>query len=431
MNRQKIAKAIYKLDAWLESMRNEQGYTGPISHWWASCLLYSGPMIDWRYEGIISGYLNLHRITQNTRWLSRAITAGDDICQAQLPSGKFFNSSFQVGPIEGGTPHEAAVDVALLELATYLKEMNDDRWEKYYRTAGLNLKEYYLSELWQGEAFLDQHWNNTLVPNKNATAIEALLLYQTLSGDSMETYVFKAVEVIFRGQVLDNSLRHGGVVHLGTGKHQLAIGIYTARIVGAMVRLYEQYPNPEYRRSFQAMGEFLLRLINEHGTYFGYYPHGKLIRCPNWISPSGDVLRALLVLQPHMNIPQNKIEQLVKVLFTNQHASGGIATAYKLDKKGAKYLLKSELPDFRDVLPVVGWCDKTFRALTLLATAEAMNSALSEIGHNSYHEMDCTWNKQLCLYVEDTKEIHLTAVDGKKTLYQWRKGEWYPKIYRL
>ena len=62
---QKIAKkspilaSCLRLEAWLETMRGPGGYGGPVAHWWQQSLMYTGPGLDWRYEGIIEGYLQL------------------------------------------------------------------------------------------------------------------------------------------------------------------------------------------------------------------------------------------------------------------------------------------------------------------------------------------------------------------------------------
>ena len=130
-----VGAAIARLDAWLETMRGPGGYTGPVSHWWESCWLYTGPMIDWRYEGIICGYVELFRKGGDERWLDRAVRAGEDAVAAQTPDGHFGNSSFQHGAQPGGTPHEAAVDVALLELARVLREHGRSGWERLRSTA--------------------------------------------------------------------------------------------------------------------------------------------------------------------------------------------------------------------------------------------------------------------------------------------------------
>ena len=48
------------LERWPETMRDPDGYGGPVIQVWQQCLHYAGAGLDWRYEGIITGYLQLH-----------------------------------------------------------------------------------------------------------------------------------------------------------------------------------------------------------------------------------------------------------------------------------------------------------------------------------------------------------------------------------
>jgi hypothetical protein len=426
-----LLTTIARLDAWLETMRSRHGYTGPVAHWWESCLLYSGPMIDWRYEGIVTGCLTLFERTGESRWLDRAVRAGEDILRGQLATGEFYNSSFQVGPIEGGTPHEAAVDVALLTLAAALRSAGDRRWQRFYCAAERNLQEFHLARLWDGRGFTDQPWNRARVANKNATLMEALLLYESLGSDSMEAYIRAAAEVILATQVVGEDDRAGATVHVGTGAHRLVIPIYTARCACALMMLYNRYPEARYPESARRMGAFLLRSVLPGGTRFGYYRDGRAIACPVWISPSGDVLRALIALQPYMDIPAGMIHSLAHALISAQTDAGGIPTARGLGRKGSTRAFDG-LPDFRDLLPVAGWCDKTFRALALLVEpgAQIPDVPVREA------RLDCTWKARPCFYEETNTTIRLTERrihrGGRSPVrYEWRKGEVYPRAYDL
>jgi hypothetical protein len=424
----KTGQSVSRLDNWLQSMRSADGYSGPVVHWWQSCLQYSGPMLDWRYEGIICGYLSLYEASNDPLWLKRAMDAGDDLCKGQLPSGMFRNSSFEIGPIEGGTPHEAAADVGLLELASVLRAENDHRWERYFACAERNLRDYQLRRLWGGDAFLDQAWNTTRVANKNATTLEALLLYEQLIGHSMEQYVRGAADLILSAQVLTDGPFHGATVHLGTGKQRLMIGIYTARCASALLRLYKQYPDERYLRSARAMGGFLMRSIRSNGTTFGYYPDGREIVNPTWVSPAGDVLRALLLLRPYMCVPGCDIQTLEVAIERQQQPTGGIPTALGLGRKGGTRPFKGP-PDFRDVLPVAGWVDKSFRALTLMLT----DCKLARIVPEPFGETDvlCTWKGKLCRYRETSDVIRLDHAHTGTSMYLWEKGQHYPLVFEL
>ena len=421
-----INDTILGLDHWLATMRQPGGYGGPVAHWWESSLIFCGPMIDWRYEGIICGYLTLYRATDQRRWLARAVQAGEDCLAAQLPDGRFRNSSFQRGALEGGTPHEAAVDVGLLELALALRADGDPSWRRYFTAAELNLRGYQIERLWGGEAFIDEPGSRTQVANKNATTLEALLLYRSLGGDSVDAYIAGAGARSSAALVREQGPRQGATIHLGTGAHRLTIGIYTARCAAALVRLYREQPTANTLEMLQSMAAYLERLLVAQGSRFGHYADGRLIACPTWVSPSGDLLRALLMLRPHATISPNSIGLALQALLQGRLPSGGLRTAHGLGQRGDT---RSPLgpPDLRDLLPVAGWCDKAFRALALLAP-----SILSDKPWASQETMlDCRWRSQDCLFHETTTTI--SVVDTRRSMlrYEWKKATWYPAIYQL
>jgi hypothetical protein len=422
---EQIASAVLKLDAWLQTMRSPTGFTGPVAHWWESCLVYCGPMIDWRYEGLISAYVTLYDSTGDSLWLQRAKQAAEYVVSAQLPSGNFRNSSFQYGPIEGGTPHEAAVDVGLLELARLLRRIGDDAWQRYVQAAEHNITSYLLGPLWRGQGFREQSWDATLVPNKNATAMEALLLYEELCGQDMLAYVEAALKVILSAQE-HFGLRAGGTIHTGTHKHQLVIGIYTARSMCALLRLYERDPRSALLNPVAKAMTFLSRLITAQGSFFGYYRDGSLIANPRWIAPSADLLRCAVLADRYGLTPPRMVEALVDLLIQHQLASGGIPTGYGFAERGGCRPYRGA-PEFRDILPVVGWCDKALRALSLLfpSTAAAIEA------DNETSELVCIWKGKQCKYFENDNEICLREGSTGRNRYRWRKGQVWPDVYAL
>jgi hypothetical protein len=121
---QDIMTAIFGLDSWFDSMRLPGGYGGPVAHWWDDCLIYQGPGLDWRYEGIILGYLNLWESTGDRYWLNKANRAGDDLVQGQLPSGNFNNSKchWMASRIYSGLPRSS---VNCLELPSSSKQFGE------------------------------------------------------------------------------------------------------------------------------------------------------------------------------------------------------------------------------------------------------------------------------------------------------------------
>ncbi len=417
-----LPRALGRLEAWLETMRGPRGYTGPVSHWWDSCLMYCGVALDWRYEGVLCGYLNLFRLTRDPRWFEKAQRAGDDLVNGQLPDGHYWNSSFEHNPKPGGTPHEAAADIGLLELSLVLRERDDSRWRRYFETAERNLRRL-IAVLWDGRGFQDQPGNPVLVANKNATMLEALLLYQQLSAEDMAAYLHGARQVVLSSQIT-GGWRAGATVHRGTFRRRISFGIYTARCVGAIARLMHWESTPACRDFLALAVRYLSGLIQQadHGIPLGHYGSGwGRKRMPaRWISPNGDLLRALLQAQHWVDVPQNVLESLQQLCIAAIPPSGGPPTAVNLGRLGLR-----ARPDFRDLLPVVGWCDKLFRALTMLGIAPAADVTLEPA------TIPCLWRGKPCLYCEDDQRILLQEEVSGRPLYLWRKGRSYPEIVAL
>lgn len=416
---------IARLDQWLQTMRGVGGYRGPISHWWENSLIYCGPMADWRYEGILCGYINLYRASGQIIWLERARRAGDDLVAAQLHSGKFRSSAFQQGPLEGGTPHEAAVDVGLLELAKLLQELDDETWLSYFETACRNIERYLLAELWDGTGFRDQPWNQVFVPNKNATIAEALILFEALSGRDVGAYLDGVAKIILSSQV-QSGLRSGATIHLGTERHRLSIGLYTARSMCGLLRIYERHPKEEWLEAISRALDFLRGLFSPHGLYFGRYQDGGLIANPRLIAGSGDILRLMIWGRKYGFGSDEDVAALVELFIRAQLPSGSIPTGYGFAERGSHHEHKGP-PEFRDVLPVVGWCDKVLRGLSLLSPAMRDDIKAS----NETTELVCSWKGKECKYIENENEICLSKESNGQVLYYWQKSKIFPEIYAL
>ncbi|MBV9790443.1 MAG: hypothetical protein JOZ51_19785, partial [Chloroflexi bacterium] len=163
-----IDRAVAMLAAWLETMRSPDGFGGPVAHWWQQSLIHTGAALDWRYEGIIAGYVLLWQRTGDDRWLVQAQRAGDDLVHGQLPNGHYPASAFEINPATAGTPHEAACDVGLLLLALALRQAGHDDWQRYAATAERNLSKFYVEQLWNEttRSFNDSPHVVSFVPNK-------------------------------------------------------------------------------------------------------------------------------------------------------------------------------------------------------------------------------------------------------------------------
>jgi hypothetical protein len=415
--------AVAALAAWFETMRAPDGYSGPVAHWWQQSLIYTGAGLDWRYEGIIAGYLLLWQRSGDERWLQRARRDGDDLVRAQLPSGNYPASAFEINPATAGTPHEAACDVALLLLAQALRQAEHRNWERYAATAERNLSNFYIQQLWNDttRSFNDSPRVASFVPNKAATASEALFLLAEISGDAAwaEHYALPNLDRVLQHQVKSGDRLDGAIAQNSFGQQVIDkyFPIYIARCVPALLRGYRWTDDERYLDGALRAMRFIERWTTADGTcptviYANRRAHDR----PCWIAALGDVLRAGNELRPYGF--DADLSAMEARLLRGQDASGGIQTATGFAAQaGGRAGLR---PDLRDVLHVVGWCDKAFRYLAARVGRELPEVASAEF------EIDCAL-QGVALRLRETAE-QLEVRDRRDLCYRWRKGEPWPEV---
>lgn len=413
-----IDQALARLDAWLDTVRGPGGYGGPVAHWWQQSLLYTGPGRDWRYEGIISGYLQLWTRTGDERWLAKARRAGDDLIIGQLENGHYAASAFEINPATAGTPHEAACDVGLLLLALALRDAGRADWQRYAFCAERNIRAFYLEQLWdvQAQAFRDSPRVPSFVPNKAATACEALFLLADITGDDtwVVKYALPNLQNILRHQVGQPGRLKGAIAQNSFGAQvvQKYFPIYIARCVPALLRGYHWTRDERYGEGATTAMQFVMGWAAADGSFpTAVYSNLKTSRGPSWVAPLGDILRAADVLRVYgYGIDMSATERR---LLAGQDASGGIQTAQGFAAQAGRRA--PTLPDVRDVLHVAGWCDKAFRYL-----AAHVGPALPAATSRRF-EIECAFGDQVFQMVETPSA--LTVANRSGTAYRWRKGE--------
>jgi hypothetical protein len=412
---------VLKIDGWLESMRGPSGYGGPVAHWWRDSLEFTGAGLDWRYEGIIGGYLNLFERTGQEIWLNKARRAGGDLVEGQFDSGNFRASSFEANPQTGGTPHEAACDLVLLRLAKSVREHNIPGWEIYAKAAERNINNYLLAQLWIPESGYFRNLANdpVFVPNKAATIVEALIAWMDFSGqdECLEKYILPTLDRIIDCQTHDSGNNLKGAVDQAqaTGKRQgWFFPYYNARCIPALVLGYRLTHQERYLEAAAGILSFILRVRFEDGSFPQVIrPNGRMYRYPQWIPGVGDILRAMVCLEAFGEpIPKDTtLEWMLQGLLPG----GGIRTAHGFARK-RRLPHRKDLPDFRDLLPVTGWVDKAFQFLTTLAGTELH---LAEIPPQAF-EHTCQVRGRECQYYEDGGQIKIYNKD--REYYRWQKG---------
>lgn len=416
------AAAVVRLESWFETMRCAMppGYGGPVAHWWQNCLQFTGAGLDWRYEGILYGYLSLYAATQDRRWLDKAKRAGDDLRAGQLASGSYADSRFELNPYAGGTPGEAAASAGLLALARTLRAEQDPAWESYYQTAARNLRAYFIGRLWDeaGQHFRDAPDVPSFVPNKAATLCEALFLLAELSGDDayIVRYALPTLDLIVSeqvksgvgvGAVPQNRLR-GALV----GRF---MPYYVARCVPALVLAHQHTGRGAYLAAAKAALDFVFRQRDDDGGFVQcVYDNGRYNRYPRWVAAVGDILTAADLLIPYgFNVD---LTPTIHWMLTGQNANGGMGTARGFAAQTGQRV-RGGLPEFRDILPVCGWADKAFRWLAALPAG----TTLPESSSAEAVEIPCTLRGKTMLYIEDSSKMELKH--GARTLYRWHKGD--------
>jgi uncharacterized protein YyaL (SSP411 family) len=411
---ERIIETVAGLASWLETMRGPDGYGGPVVHWWQNCLQFTGAGLDWRYEGIIIGYVNLYDKTGNPLWLDRAKQAGDDLLRGQTENGSFHNSSFELNPYPGGTPHEAAAALGLLHL--YEQCEDDD----YLHAAERCLREFYIGVLWDeaGRVFHDGVGMQTFVPNKAATLCEALFKLADLTND--DTLITDFV-VPTLDRIVNHQTHSGGIFQYSEKDRPVKwyFPYYISRCVPALLAGYDRTGEQRYCHAARSAVEFILKWREPDGSLPQViYQGDRINRYPQWIAASGDVARALSHFDDCDTAPT------VRWMLRGVRASGGIATARGFEMQ-ASQRKPQELPEFRDVLPVVGWVDKAFRYLTDLLPK---GCTLPQFTPEEI-TMNCRLRGIRMQYRENDSLIELG--DRNRVVYRWHKGQPWAEICDL
>jgi len=418
----KIDSTILKIDIWLDTMRLNSGYGGPVAHWWNDCLNYAGVGLDWRYEGIIGGYLNLFERTGQSSWLDKAQQAGDDLVAGQLPNGNYQVSSFEINPKPGGTPHEAACDLALIKLAQTMRVHHISGWERYIETVEKNIQSYIIGQLWVPESKYFRNLINdpVFVPNKAATSLEAFLAWSEFSARNgwLDEYIIPTLDHILSCQVRHPGKLLDGAIYQSKGDLQRQdwyFPLYNARCIPALIHGYQYTGEEKYRSAAEGAMNFIQRTQYDDGSFPQVIQSdNRILRYPQWIAGVGDILRAMTFLDPEK--VEGSFLFALDWLLDGVLPSGGVRTALGFARKSSFKPRRFGLPDFRDLLAVVGWVDKAFHFLTSFASIEFRSS---EVLPQPFERL-CQYQMRKYTYFEDQQRIELRTNGGIH--YRWLKG---------
>jgi hypothetical protein len=383
----RILNTVLALDRWIDSIRVDwptPGYGGPVVHWWSHQLVYRGTGLDWRYEGIIAGYIDLWRFDGDEQWLEKARRAGEDVLAGQLPDGHFLNSRFELNPGTGGTPHEAAVDIALFRLSQAFSSIDPPFSQRCHNAAVINLRRAYYERLWDpaSETLMDSPTGETFVPNKAATFLEAVLLHAETTGNPrlIERYAVPAARRILEMQVNDpDSFLDGAIAQNRFGSRVVLayFPLYIARCIPPLFRLSATTGDDRVHRAALSAAQFLARCRFTDGSYPQVlYPKRRRVDMPRWIAGAGDILRALEAANQYGTTISTA--PTLEWILSGARDDGRIATARGFDRVLPVFTRQDRA---LDEIGVAGWIDKAFR---VLASQLAASSARSFVASDEW-----------------------------------------------
>ncbi len=340
---------------------------------------------------------------------------------AQLPGGNFPNSAFELNPTPGGTPHEAALDIGLLALASDLRAAGDPAWTRYASAAGHNIERFYLRQLWDATArrFRDSPGACGFVPNKAATLVEALFHLSDLEADDswQERYARPTVDAILTHQVrragdgLDGAIAQASRGRTLSGSY---FPYYVARCIPALVQAAHRFGQDRYLEAALAAGGFVKRWSAADGSFPQVvYASGRVNRFPRWVAAVGDVLRAWQLLLPAGFGAD--LDATHQWLMAGQLPCGGFMSARDFGAQVSQRPTDA-LPDFRDLLPVAGWNDKAFRYLAQKQPVSAEPSPPAD----EPSELACLYRGRPATLRYSSDGVELRQHD--RLVLGWRKG---------
>jgi len=395
----RVAQALAKLEAWLQTLRQPGGYAGPVAHWWSNRFAYTGPGLDWRYEGILAGYALLLEKTGEARWRERLEQAAADLLGGQNPDGTYKASRFELNPGPLGTPHEAAATLGLL-LALKALPKPEMALKVARRNLDALIARLYLPE---EKAFRDR------VPNKLCTLAQALLSYAEASGEEVYLeYARAALEQALRYQVREGFLR--GATHQYAPRPEAGDGrffpYYQARCIPPLVEGARVLGEGRYLEAAQALLEFLERTREGANWPMVLYPSGRRGE-PRFLAGMADILLAYRRLgRP---LPLEPLEALLAA----QYPSGGFPTFFMAR------------PDHRAATAVAGWNDKVLRLLAELLpdgmSLPAVQVAPTEVA---------VWIEGQAARMLETSGFLRFERRGAR-LYEWLKPEPWARVLTL
>ncbi len=363
------SEALAALEAWIEGMHGAGGYAGPSVGLRGVSMSWCGPSHDWRWEGLLDGWISRHQRTRDPVYLDRIEEAFRELRCAQLADGSFRNSSFDLNPLEGGMPHEPIVVAALLRAGRHLRDAGRAWPDGSASMVERFVEERLIKSLWNKTLRTFNNWLQSdfevFSPPAVAAAVETLIEYGELAGttERWTPYIAGAADSLLKIQLPDGLL--AGALPATSTDRDAASPFLASRCLCALTLLHRMTGDRRFEESARALAAFVRGAFQDSGglacTLFEYRPHR--------VAPlfSGATASALSALARAGRLDDALWGRQLHWLMGLQSHSGGFDTAVGFGQG----LPRRTPPDWRDALPVCGWAAAVYALLACRAASAA------------------------------------------------------------
>lgn len=414
------AAALGALEGWLETLHGAGGYYGPAVGMRGMAMAWCGPAHDWRWEGLLDGWVARHRRTAEPVFLERIGQAFRDLQRAQLADGSFRNSSFDLNPCEGGMPHEPAVMAAVLRAGLYLRKQGQPWPEGTAAMLERFVEERLIKSLWNKTLRTFNNWLQSdfelYSPPAVASVIETLYAYGELTGtaERWTPFIAGAAESLLKSQFRTGPL--AGALPFSSADRASASPFFAARCLTALTALHLRTGDARFSEAAEALSDFVKRGLCPGIACMAYA--GR----PNRIAPlyTGATAGALLALDRAARLEEPLLCAQLDWLLPLQSAAGGFDTAVGFGRG----LPRRDPPDWRDALPVCGWSAMVYALL-----ASRVGEPVSPAAPAAPVCRAVAVRGRRAELTEDADELAIRC--GAEPVYVWRKRTLSPETCLL
>lgn len=424
----RIALALARFEPWLETYRGAGGYRGPVVGMRGQCLSWCGPGHDWRWEGLLDGWCERLSQTRDLSYAQRIDQALADLANAQLADGSLRNSAFDQNPLEGGMPYEPMAMAAAMRAVMALRQQGREPSADTRRLFEWYAERRLIQTLWNKNLQTFNNWLQSDFESYSPAAVAAIVMfladYADLTGQSarISHYLHGAGASLLAVQVKAGALC--GAVPLSNRSTSSFSPFLAAWCLPAWRRLATITGDDRYSCACEDLRAYLRHaLLPEGGVACMDFQKRTARLRPVFVGATAHIIRMLLQ-DPGIEEPDPVlIAQQTAWLLDRQMATGAFDTAVGFGALGRRLPCP---PDWRDVLPVVGWNTFAYALLARFAGSQPIPLA-DGIG---LFERPVTIKGAAGILREDAVSLSLVVRRGR-IVYDWKKSALAPTICEL